>query len=216
MTVTTRVQPIDRDLIIRLTGQDPATRSAQFAAFAREKLLEAEDTNGRVLGHVPPHKTTVDGREGASEDQVRPDGVIVYEFELVTDSLIWIGEQLKIHSPVKTGRYQQSHILFADGIAVPDGSDVPQASEYIFANTQPYTRKLEKLDGVYEGVAAIASGRFGNQAKISFGYFNVPSGAVADWAATTAAQAHAARHSRHGSRASQWLTRQPAIIVKPR
>jgi hypothetical protein len=215
MTVTTRVQPIDRDLIIRLVGS-PEERSAEFAAFARETLAEAEKTNEAVLGHVPPHKTFVDGAEGASEDRVRPDGVIVYEFELVTDALVWIGEQLAVHSPVKTGRYQKSHVLFADGTEVPDGSDVPQAAEYVFVNLQPYSRKLEKIDGIYEGVAAIASSRFGNQARISFSYFSVPDGAVGAYAQTASARALADRHSRHGNRAAEWLTRQPAITVKPR
>lgn len=215
MSVVTKVQPIDRDLIIRLVGS-PEERTAEFAAFARETLAEAEEVNRQVLGHVPPHRTIVDGREGASEDQVRPDGVIVYEFELISDALIWIGEQLELHSPVKSGRYQKSHVLFADGEEVPHGADVPPAAEYVFANVQPYSRKLEKLDGIYEGVAAIASGRFGNQAKISFRYFSVPGGAVGAYAETASAKALADRHSRRGNRASDWLTRQPAIMVQPR
>lgn len=215
MTVVTKVQPIDRDLIIRLVGS-PAERSAEFAEFARETLAEAEKTNEQVLGHVPPHTTVVDGVAGASEDQVRPDGVIVYEFELVTDALTWIGEQLELHSPVKTGRYQKSHVLFADGDEVAPGADVPQASEYVFTNVQPYSRKLEKLDGIYQGVASIAASRFGNQAKVTFGYYSVPGGAVGEWAQTASAKAHADRHSRRGNKASEWLTHQPAITVKPR
>jgi hypothetical protein len=222
MGVTTKVQPIDRDLVIRLTGTD-ADRSAAFAAFARETLADAEATNEQVLGHVPPHHTIVDGVTGASEDQVRPDGVIVYEFELVTDALIWIGEQLELHSPVGAaardphpGLYQKSHVLFADGDEVPIGADVPPASQYVFVNLQPYARKLERLDSVYEGVASIAAGRFGNQAKITFGYYSVPSGAVGEYAQTASAKALADRHSRRGNRAAEWLTRQPAVMVSPR
>jgi len=215
MTISARVQPIDRDLVIRLVGT-PADRSAAFAAFAREKLAEAEATNEQALGHVPEHKTFVDGHDGASEDQVRPDGVIVYEFALVGDVLDFISEQLALHSPVKSGRYKKSHILFADGLQVNEGETPPRATLYTFANAQPYSRKLEKLDGVYEGVAALAAGRFGAEAQITFGWFSVPDGAVGDWARTPSARAEAGRHSRRGNRASEWLTRQPAVIVQPK
>src|ERR1700730_8105367 len=102
MGVTTKVQPFDRNLIIRLTGS-PEERSAEFAAAAREILAETEANNAAALGHVPPHVTIVDGVRGASEDQVRPDGTIVYEFELVSDVLGWIADQLELHSPVGGG-----------------------------------------------------------------------------------------------------------------
>jgi hypothetical protein len=181
MVVTTKFQPIDRDLIIRLTGT-PQDRSRMFADFAREKLGEAEAQNESVLGHIPPHKTFVDGSVGASEDSVRPDGVIVYEFEIVSDALIWIGQQLILNSPVGSGRdphpglYKASHELYADGKLIPLGSDVPPSSEYVFTNALIYSRKIEHghspqfPDGVYEAVAIMARARFGNSAKIEFTY----------------------------------------------
>lgn len=181
MSVAVKFQPIDRDLIIRLTGT-PQDRSRMFAGFAREKLAEAEQQNATVLGHVPPHKTFVDGSLGGSEDSVKPDGVIVYEFEIVSDALIWIGEQLKANSPVGSGRdphpglYKESHRLFADGTEVPIGQDVPPAAEYVFSTSLPYSRKIEHgsspqfPDGVYEVVAALARTRFSNSVKIEFTY----------------------------------------------
>ena len=175
MVVVTKVQPIDRDLIVRLTGTED-TRRAMLASFAREKLAEGEQQNLQVLGRVPPHKTFVDRVQDASEDPVKPDGVIVYEFELVSDALSWIGDQLQKHSPIGAGRdphpglYQKSHELFADGTQVIEGADVPPAAEYVFLNALPYARKIQRWFGVYEAVAAMAGAQFGNTVKVRFTY----------------------------------------------
>jgi hypothetical protein len=141
MVVSAKLQPIDRDLIVRLTGT-ATQRSAMLADFARDKLAEGEEQNRLVLGRVPPHTTYVDQMLGVSEDSVKPDGVIVYEFELSSDALQWIGEQLQVHSPIGSGRdphpglYMRSHTLFADGTEVPEGSAIPQAGEYVFFPTR--------------------------------------------------------------------------------
>jgi hypothetical protein len=221
MVVTVKVQPIDRDLIITLVAGTPEQRSAIFAEFARKKLAEGEEQDKQVLGQVPPHKTFVDGSEGASEDNVKPDGgIIVYEFEIVSDALIWISEQLQQHSPVGSGRdphpglYQRSHVLFADGNEVPMGSTIPPASEYEFVNIVPYAVKIEHgsspqfPDGVYEAVAALARARFGNSAKIEFNYRALLGSSVASPVPlknTSAARA-----------ANKSDVRQPSIIITPR
>ncbi len=211
MTISTKIQPIDRDLIIRLTGA-PQERSAMFARFAREKLVQAEEQDRSVLGRVPPHKTFVDGKEGASEDSVRPDGgVIIYEFELISEALIWIGEQLVANSPVGSGRdphpgqYKSSHTLFADGREIPLGQEAPVADEYVFLNALPYAAKIERglspqfPDGVYQSVAALASSRYDNSARITFAYRAPLGGNLVG--------------GRFGNRSEN---RVPAIIVKPR
>lgn len=228
MAVTTKIQPIDRDLIIRLTGT-PDERSAMLAGFARDKLAEGEEQNRLVLGRVPPHQTYVDQTLGASEDSVKPDGVIVYEFELMGDALSWIGEQLQIHSPIGSGRdphpglYMRSHIVLADGVEIEADGILPNAAQFVFLNTTPYSRKIEKgqspqaPDGVYEAVASLAASRFGNAATIRFSFWEAPSGGVADWAQTPSARS-LARERRGGNpnQHTEWLTRQPAIVVTPR
>jgi hypothetical protein len=225
-TVTTRIQPIDRDLVIRLTGT-PQERSALHAQFAREKLAEAEEVDRQIIGAVPSHQTFVDGSSGVSEDRVRPDGgVIVYEFELVSGVLAWISDTLETHSPVGAGhdphpgRYKHSHVMLADG-ALADPSNPPPAEEYVFVNSEPYARKIERgasqqfPDGVYQAVAALARARFGNSAKITFDYRSIAGGEVGAWAAGASAQRHAGRHRRQAN-PSAWLTAQPVIIVSLR
>jgi hypothetical protein len=140
MPITTRAEPIDRDIELLISEFfSPAARSAAIAAFARGQLADAEQVNESVLGHVPAHTTTVDGSEGASEDSVRPDGVIVYQFELITDLCVWIMDQLRAHAPEKSGKFRDSFAFFADGDEVDIGDEVPSAAEYVFLNSASIT-----------------------------------------------------------------------------
>jgi hypothetical protein len=177
MPVTVKVDPIDRDIAVILRDDlSPAAQSATLAEFARASLLEGEEQNLAVLGHVPPHDTIVDGREGAQPESVRPNGVIVFEFNLLGDLFAWIGEQLVLHSPVKSGRYARSFAFYADGQEISESAPPPPAAEYVFLNRTPYSRKIERgespqaPDGVFHAVAVLAARRFGNIARISFAY----------------------------------------------
>lgn len=182
MPVTTRVQSIEKDISIILSQDlSPAAMSRVFGEFAQEKITEADGINRSILGRIPPRKVYVDGREGAALATVRPSGVIVAEWELVTDALFFIGEELKKVSPVLRGTYQASHTLFADGAEIAVGKEIPQASEYVFLSSVIYARKIEGFPGrkpqspqapkgVYEITALKANGIYGNQAKIRFGW----------------------------------------------
>jgi hypothetical protein len=95
------------------------------------------------------------------------------------DVLAWIADELRARSPVVTGAYRDAHALYGDGrmlMAASDitaDSDVPEAKEYSFSNTMPYSRKIEfgkTADGrdfvlqvpnrIYERVAQDARARF--------------------------------------------------------
>jgi len=221
-----KVEPLARDIEL-LIAQDlsPEAQSATLAAFARETLAEAEATNEAALGHASPHETFVDGREGASEDTVKPAGQIVYEFQLVEETLAWIGQQLVLHSPRRTGHYAASHILLADGLEVDPAAPIPMASEYVFSSVVPYARKIEgddnrapeseqAPDGVYEVVAALANRQFGNVARIRFSWRPLQNaGALTEWANSASAGLLTANRRGNAAAKHDWLTRQPAIIV---
>lgn len=230
MPVRTAIDPIDRDIKVLLDGLSPTARSAALAEFATEALADAESTDARALGHVPQHQTFVDGVEGAAVDTVRPDGVIIFEFQLLEDVFAWIDDQLIQNSPIGSsgdkhaGLYQKSHIFFADGVeADPRSSPPPQASEYVFLNAQPYARKIEGHDGVkpessqapegvFESVAKLASDRFGNVAKIAFDFRSADGvGDIEAWASHTRLSAKGHRPGARGY--ADWLRAQPAIIV---
>lgn len=220
MAVRTRIEPIDRQIAVAIrAGETPEERSFALAAIARNSLAEAQEINRRATGHVPTHDTFVDGVEGRSLESVKPDGVIVFEFHLLGDLFEWIAAQLVKHSPVFKGNYQASHLFFADGVEVPAGTAAPDASEYVFINAQPYARKIERgqspqaPEGVYQAVAALASAKYGNVARIRFGRRSLPSGAVGDWASKTKMQPRRPSLKRSPGAFKDWLTRQPAIIV---
>ena len=145
MGIAITVEPIDRDIaVIFQDNLSPAAQSTALAAFARQSLDEAKAENEAALGIVPPYDTYVDGTLGGSEDQVAPDGVIIYQFKLIGDVLTFIDEQLIAHSPVRSGRYQRSHMLYADGVEADPGTPPLGAAEYTFLNAQPYSRKIER------------------------------------------------------------------------
>lgn len=226
--IRTRIEQVGRDVSVMLAEDlSPEARSRALAQFAAEQLADAQSTNRAALGHVPPHETFVDGRQGASLASVRPDGRVVFEFELVTELLAWIDAQLVQHSPRVSGRYARSHLLLADGVEVDPTADVPDAREFVFINSQPYARKIERgqskqaPDGVYEVVAVLASRRFGNVARVRFGwqslYGDHMNSDLEKWARgskLTNSRGTGKRPRKISSRRiKEWLMRQPAIIV---
>ena len=191
-----RVSPFIQQIEVFVSDlTDPKARSARLAQFAEDGIREIREQNRAAPGSDSPYEVTVDGRRGAPLASVKPDGVIVAEFDLVQEVLEWIGEQLLFESPVLTGRYQRSHRLFADNAEVTPGI-IPEASEYAFVNLQPYARKIERglshqaPEGVYEAIAVTAQKRFGNVARVRFSFRTLPG---------------------EGDKEN----RQPAIIVRP-
>lgn len=221
--VRTRLDVLDRDIdLILARDLSPRAQSARIAEVAREELAMGQARNRSALGYLPKHQTFVDRRKDAPLETVRPDGVIVFEFELIETALGAIAEMLILASPVRSGRYQASHALFADGVEVEPGQIPPNAREFAFVNSQPYARKIERglspqsPEGVYHVVATMASRRFGNMARIKFGFRSLPAGAIGGWARSGSALA-LARRVRGGNpeRYAEWLTRQPAVIITP-
>lgn len=197
----------------------PERRQALIAAHAREGLRESQEINRAALGRVPPHETFVDGRKGAALASVDPDhGVIVFRFSLVTELFEWIEAMLILHSPVLKGDYAKSHAFFADGVEA-DPAKPPQGDVFVFLSTVPYARKIERgqssqaPDGVYEGVAAMAARRFGNIARVRFGYRSFMDGALAGSAAISELRRQHGRRGASDIAKAERDNRQPAIIV---
>ena len=182
MSVRARIPAINRDIELMIADTlKPKAQSKMLADYARGELDKAQRQNSSVLGRVPDHDTFVDGSERDDLDAVRPDGRISFEFHLAQEALEWIGEQLVLNSPVLTGTYANSHVLFVDGVEAAPG-DAPEGKEYAFVNSLPYARKIERgysaqaPDGVYEAVAAVASRRFGNIARIRYTFRAIADG----------------------------------------
>jgi hypothetical protein len=183
--------------------KSPQQRSLAFAEFARNEIDEAKAINKQALGYEPAVTIFVDGQRGASLESVK--NVIVADFKLVDQLLLWIHNQLLTHSPAKTGRYRRAHVLLADGREINVGSVIPAAEEYVFVNLVPYARKIERgsssraPDGVYQVVAHLAQAQseFRNIARITFSYRTVIGGFIV--------------RGRAGNRSEN---RSPAIVVR--
>lgn len=131
---------------------------------------------------------TVDGVRGAREEQVRPDGTIVYVYPRLDEIVQAAMDLLFDLSPVLSGAYRTGHRLFVDGVEARNLAGWDGQGEIIISNALPYSRKIELgkmtmrvpgTDHVYEQAEFLLRQRFGNQAKIRFTYRGLMGGAVA-------------------------------------
>lgn len=225
MGLDVKFQPMDRSVVFDLAGLlDPKEQSAALAEYARQEIAEVERQNEAAIGRPVTHETVVDGVHDAPLERVKPDGVIVAIFDLGSDLISFVFDQVKAHAPVLTGKFRRSIILFADGVPYDSAADVPpDADEIVITSNAPYARKLEGLagkkhmshqapNGVFEAVAAVAKSRYGNQAKITFTMRSPIGGnsALEGWARNNAARRDGRVQQR---RQYQKNTRQPAITI---
>lgn len=197
-----RIDPIFRDIEVIVSDlTSPAARSGRIAEFAAEQIAEVRENNRAIVGRDMPYEVVVDGKVGAALASVRPDGVVVANFDLIRQVLEWIGEQLLLESPRLTGRYVRSHAMFVDGVEHDLDAEIPNGESYEFVNSQPYARKMEPRaggkpqseqapNGVYDAIAAVAAKRFGNIAKVRYAFRQITD-------------------------AEGEESRQPAIVVRP-
>lgn len=185
MSLRMHIDPLAEDFELILSEtMSPSARSRAVAGFAKEQIEDVKQTNRAILGRVPHYTVAVDGRMGAALESVKPDGVIITEFDVDFDKevLTWLHDQLRIHSPISDGRdpdpnveYLDSHKLFADGNETDIAGEIPAAREFVFVNTVPYAAKIERgestqaPDGVYQVVAVLGQGKF-PAADIRFEY----------------------------------------------
>lgn len=178
--ITGSIAPLDID-ISAIFGDtlSPEARSATLAEFANEALSEADQNNTGALGFTPTHNTTVDGIDGASENDVKPDGTIIYTFDILSDVFSWISSQLQAFAPVRSGAFRDSFEFFVDGVLTVLTAEIPPGKEYTFLSSEPYAGKIEgetrppesrqAPNGVFEAVATLALQKF-SQLAISFAY----------------------------------------------
>lgn len=211
-----QIQPLRRELDLAIDAWlGPAARAGMLVKTAVEILAQTDARNRSALEQDVPHRTVVDGVATEAIERVHPDGVIVRTYDVMPILLMEIGRLLWIHSPVKTGAYQQSHRLLADGneiAAVTEGwslASVPAGvGEFVFAPTVPYARPLEggwskqAPDGIYQVVAVMMKGTFGHFARISFGYRGIAG--LAESRVEQRARPYSPRD-----------LRQPVIIIQP-
>lgn len=145
-------------------------------------VATAKREHARVMASDPkPQSFTriVDGHEGAREEQVRPNGVIVYRYPRLEMVAQFAMETLFDLSPVLSGEYRNSHMLILDGKPAASMKAWRTGQEIAITNLLQYSRKIEVgkmkmrvpgTDMVYQQSRRKVMGRYGNIAKIDFTY----------------------------------------------
>lgn len=91
-------------------------------------------------------QTIVDGRTPATEDDVKPFGVITYRFGSIVQIAFEIRDWLMENSPAISGEYRESWFAIINGATVAwdalEGAWKP-GDEIWISNDQPYSRMLE-------------------------------------------------------------------------
>lgn len=130
---------------------------------------------------------TVDGVRGAREEQVRPDGTIIYVYPRLDEVVRAAMDLLFELSPVLSGAYRMGHTLFVDGVEARNLEGWSGEGQILISNVLPYSRKIElgKMtmrvpgsDHVYEQAEFALRQRFGNQARIVFTFRGLMGGSV--------------------------------------
>lgn len=118
----------------------PQALSLHLATRAREernRLIAAGSAS-------PAYDTFVDGRKGATEETVRPDGAIVYQFNVLGQAAQYALNYAVGRSPKDSGDYRKSWFVAVDGKKwTGDLLKIPAGSEVMITNPLPYARKID-------------------------------------------------------------------------
>lgn len=109
---------VDRNL-------SPEARSkvlAETAIRGRQELIQT----GKA---APSFRTSVDGHESVPEAQVKPEGIIVYRFNLLGEAAVFAMAFLRQRVPTRSGQLRDS-LIYAVSEADPMGGNGRLANQY--------------------------------------------------------------------------------------
>lgn len=194
-----------------------STQQFSVAAQATREITQqvlaqtAKREHARVMSTEPrPTRftRTVDGKKGAVEETVRPDGIIVYDYPRMHEIVQVAMNTLFDLSPVLSGDYRNAHTIYVAGNPVSNIKDWDGTGEIVILNHMPYSRKIELgkmrmrvpgTDHVYEQAEYILQQRYSNVARVWFTYRGIAGGYIAKGKA-------------HGQSDNRW----PALVIAER
>lgn len=196
-----------------LSGPEVSALLARTARAERDAVVSAART--RTGGVAPAVQTSVDGSPGASEETVRPDGVILIEYRYLAEIAGGVLADLKARAPVRTGAYRDAFAVFVDGREADLSAIGFGTREVAVVNTQPYARRIEigrkrgggpfvvqVPDRFVERTALAAAGALRGIARVRFTYREVG----------TVRPSAMLRATRRQARRMRAELRQPAIV----
>lgn len=177
-----RLQAVSERFRVARLSTHEATHRAIVALAKREhaKVLMTDPRPGGFTRYV-------DGRRGAPEEAVKPNGVIVYEYQRLDLVVQLAMETLFDRSPVLSGEYRNRHTIFLNGQPVRNLKNWKPGDEVAISNYVPYARKIEAgkmrmrvpgTDHVYQQAAQIVKARYGNVASVHFTYRGIGGGGI--------------------------------------
>jgi hypothetical protein len=196
---------------LSVSVQIDAAVKAATAATQAAIAAAARDANAQVLVMDPRPSLVVrhvDGREGAPEEAVKIDGIIVYDYSRLDRIAAFALQTLFDHSPFKSGLYRDSHTLLLNGEPVSGNKLVAwrPSDEAAIVNFTDYARVIEVggmkmrvpgTDHVYQVSQQIVAAEH-PEALVKFTYRNIEGGRIV------------------GRRAKHGVTRYPALIIRER
>lgn len=169
-----------RAVSIRETFRIVAQKTVE--ATQRSLVATAKREHASIMATEPQPKSFarfVDGRQGAPEEAVKANGIIVYRYPRLDQVAQFAMETLFDLSPVLSGEYRLGHRLFLNGKEVRNLSDYKSGDDVAITNYLPYSRKIEvgsmtmRVPGtamVYQQAQRKVIARFGNVASVDFTY----------------------------------------------
>lgn len=134
-----RLETFERDIKVATVALEPRAIAAELARFARAEVAEAISAGEASKTYA----RFVNGRQGATEDQVVPPGPIVYVFTYWPTVIQTALTELRKRVPVRSGRYSGGFIVLVNGQIVTSYEAIPFDAEVVIFNVRPYTRKME-------------------------------------------------------------------------
>jgi hypothetical protein len=191
----------------------------------QQLVAKAKQLNKEIMD-AAPHPLAmvrhVDGVRDAPEETVKPDGVIVYDYDRLDQVVEFALETLRQLSPVDSGDYARGHVVMLNGEVVDGLGSWKPGDRITISNPEPYARKIEigkngyRANGhVYDKAERLVNRRFGNMATAFLIYDTAPPGAIHEWAGSASGAAWA-KSQRGGNSAkhTEWLTRQPTLLIE--
>lgn len=186
-----RVQAVSvpRQFQDAMTGTKEEIRQ-RFIAFAKSE-------NAKVMNADPKPVTFnrfVDGKLGATEEQVKFGGFVLYRYPRLEIVAQFALETLQRISPVGVppddkhpGLYRDSHTILVNGVQSTDFSKWQPGEEIIITNLVPYARVIELgkmkmrvpgTEAVYQQTEKIVKRQYGNLADIRYTFRGFAGGAL--------------------------------------
>lgn len=153
----------------------------------------------------------VDGITGRREEAVKPNGIIVYQYQRLDIVIDFALDTLSKLSPRSSGDYAAAHTAFVNGIAVQPPYVIGASDDVAISNLEPYARKIEVgkmhmtvpgTDHVYQQAQQIVQRQYGALVTVEFTWRSL---------ATKANQIRIVRKKK-GRTSEHALQTQPALV----